>query len=104
MRRNMNGNLGLYKYLWPGSVGVYRLPWNLNPFLGRPPLFEYVVIEDWGKGRRLGRDTQGREWSCYFRRCSLKDIGEIGGGEIDGEESGLWISEWEGEELCSKSV
>ena len=20
MRRNMNGNLGLYKYLWPGSV------------------------------------------------------------------------------------
>ena len=23
MRRNMSGNLGLYKYLWPGSVCVY---------------------------------------------------------------------------------
>ena len=22
MRRNMSGNLGLYKYLWPGSVYV----------------------------------------------------------------------------------
>ena len=22
MRRNMSGNLGLYKYLWPGSVSV----------------------------------------------------------------------------------
>ena len=23
MRRNMSGNLGLYKYLWPGSVYIY---------------------------------------------------------------------------------
>ena len=23
MRRNMSGNLGLYKYLWPGSVYMY---------------------------------------------------------------------------------
>ena len=22
MRRNISGNLGLYKYLWPGSVGA----------------------------------------------------------------------------------
>ena len=27
MRRNMSGNLGLYKYLWPGSVYIYsKLP------------------------------------------------------------------------------
>ena len=24
MRRNMSGNLDLYKYLWPGSVYLYR--------------------------------------------------------------------------------
>ena len=25
MRRNMSGNLDLYKYLWPGSVDFYKL-------------------------------------------------------------------------------
>ena len=30
MRRNMSGNLGLYKYLWPGSV--YVSPNNVTNF------------------------------------------------------------------------
>ena len=25
MRRNMSRNLGLYKYLWPGSVYIHRV-------------------------------------------------------------------------------
>ena len=35
MRRNMSGNLGLYKYLWPGSVhfksGVFNLLYHATP-------------------------------------------------------------------------
>ena len=27
MRRNMSGNLGLYKYLWPGSVEFQIYNW-----------------------------------------------------------------------------
>ena len=30
MRRNMGGNLGLYKYLWPGSVYTYTLARSLH--------------------------------------------------------------------------
>ena len=30
MRRNMSGNLGLYKYLWPGSVYVMSILSNVD--------------------------------------------------------------------------
>ena len=30
MRRNMSGNFGLYKYLWPGSVYIYTIKTQLK--------------------------------------------------------------------------
>ena len=46
MRRNMSGNLGLYKYLWPGSVYIYMSVCSeLIEETGRPP---GLIFGMWG--------------------------------------------------------
>ena len=50
MRRNMSGNLGLYKYLWPGSVCVCVYIYmsvcsELIEETGRPP---GLIFGMWG--------------------------------------------------------
>ena len=44
MRRNMSGNLGLYKYLWPGSVYMFICS-ELIEETGRPP---GLIFGMWG--------------------------------------------------------
>ena len=46
MRRNMSGNLGLYKYLWPGSVYIHMfICTELIEETGRPPGLNFGM---WG--------------------------------------------------------
>ena len=52
MRRNMSGNLGLYKYLWPGSVYIYIWETGIRPNGIRPNIHSWNKAEnyhDWDK-------------------------------------------------------